>query len=129
MNGGLNSNAFWEFKKQMDNSIKKEETISTMINEEGKIETEVKEIKIIFEKFYTNLFKPNKTESSEEYEESQIMQHIIFESIETIAKHEKNKIQKIQRNEIIKNIKKLKKKNTCDSQGWNNKMLLNSGKM
>ena len=127
MNGGLNSNAFWEFKKQMDNSIKKEETISTMINEEGKIETEVEKIKIIFEKFYTNLFKPNKTESSEEDEESQIMQHIIFESIETIAKHERNKIQKIQRNEIIKNIKKLKKKNTCDSQGWNNKMLLNSG--
>ena len=55
-----------------------------------------------------------------------IEQDIIFEIIREIAERD-GKIIKIKKDEIKSNIRKLKNKNTCDLQGFNNKMILNSG--
>ena len=126
-NGGLNSNAFWDFKKKMDSEKKKIEPITAMINEKGENETDIDKIKEIFKKFYTELFKPNIKENSSEETEAEQMQEIIFDSIVTIAKNEDKIKNKIKKKDIRSNINKLKNKNTCDTQGWSNKILLNSG--
>ena len=111
----------------MDYGKKREETITAMINENGEVETEVEKIKEIFKKFYTKLFTANEKGNTQEEKDAQQMQDILFESIKNIANNEEGS-SKINKNEIEKSIRELKKKNTCDSQGWNNKMLLNSGK-
>ena len=111
----------------MDNEKKKNENITAMLNERGERETDIKKIQDIFENFYTKLFKPNiKGNSNEEIEAAQI-QEIIFKSIKRIAKNNRE-IERIEKEDIKKNINKLKKKNTYDSQGWNNKIVRNSGR-
>ena len=127
-NGGLNANIFWEFKKRMDRDKKREENITAIKNNEGELETDIEKIKNIFKIFYTELFKPNKNENTQEEKMAQKTQDIVFESIKNIARNEVETNGKINIQEIENNIKELKKKNTCDSQGLSNKILLNSGK-
>ena len=57
--GGLNSTAFWEFKKRMDKNGKQKESINGMLNKEGKTVTGKDEIKTVFKDFCTGLFKIN----------------------------------------------------------------------
>ena len=54
-NGGLNSNAFWDFKKRMDNEKKKNENITAMLNEKGERKRQtLKKYKIFLRTFILN---------------------------------------------------------------------------
>ena len=61
--GGLNSTAFWEFKKQMD-SGKQKEVMNAIRNEDGELQTNKEEIEKVFKQFYTNLFTANNNQKS-----------------------------------------------------------------
>ena len=126
--GGLNSTAFWEFKKQMD-SGKQKEVMNAIRNEDGELQTNKEEIKKVFKQFYTNLFTVNNDQKSitDKIEET------IFESIklmsEKMGKDDNNykNENEIKVQEIEDNIKTLKNKHTSDCQGWSNNILKNSG--
>ena len=72
----------------MDVKKKKEETVITMMNAEGKKETDSKKIENIFIMFYNNLFKPNHKGNTIEEKEAKEIQDIIFESIREIAERD-----------------------------------------
>ena len=123
--GGTNSNAFWEFKKQIEKKNKKEELPKSMKNKEGKVKTEKNEIIKIFEEFYEELFI-NIDEESVNSVRAKEIREIIFNSIKSLAKMEKTETP-ITKKEIIETINELKNKNTRDSQGWSNVILKNAG--
>ena len=110
----------------MDNKNKKKKPVIAMMNEKGEKETEIEKVQEIFKNFYTKLFKPNEKINAEEEKEAEIIQDMIFKSIKQIAENSE-KSKKLKKEDIKKNIKKLKNKNTCDAQGWCNKMLKNGG--
>ena len=51
-NGGINSNAFGEFKRRMDKKSDKKETLTAMKKKEGNLETDIEKIKDIFKEFF-----------------------------------------------------------------------------
>ena len=122
--GGTNSNAFWEFKKQIEKKNKKEELPKSMKNKEGKVKTEKNEIIKIFEEFYEELFI-NIDEESVNSVRAKEIREIIFNSIKSLAKMEKTETP-ITKKEIIETINELKNKNTRDSQVWSNVILKNA---
>ena len=136
--GGINSNAFWEFRKRVDKKWKQKEIPCGMTNNKGEIVTSRNEIREVYKEFYTDLFKVK----NEDNQEAQI-DEIIFNTIKTIAnrineKEERdnksdklratiNNSKKVEEKEIKRNINKMKNKVTTDVQGWNNKILKNAG--
>ena len=137
--GGINSNAFWEFRKRVDKKWKQKEIPCGMTNNKGEIVTNRNEIREVYKEFYTELFKVK----NEDNEEAQ-MDEIIFNTIKTIANtiNEKerrdsnmtneiratiDRTRKADEKEIAININKMKNKVTMDVQGWNNNILKNSG--
>ena len=126
--GGLNSTAFWEFKKQMD-SGKQKEVMNAIRNEDGELQTNKEEIEKVFKQFYTNLFTANNDQKSA----TDKIEETIFESIklmsEKMRKDDNNykNENEIKVQEIEDNIKTLKNKHTSDCQGWSNNILKNSG--
>ena len=126
--GGINSAAFWLFKKQIDNNKGKELAHAMMDKNEVK-KTNIEDIKEIFQEFYETLFtKDNKDESMEKKMANEIKE-VVFQGIAIIAKREIQNIKndKIRKDEIVKQINKLKNKHTIDPQGWNNVILKNGG--
>jgi len=77
VNGGLNSMAFWEFKKQMDNG-KQKEIMNAVTDEQGELQTNKEGIEKTFKQFYTKLFivDNDKNRTMHKIEET------IFKSIE-----------------------------------------------
>ena len=127
-NGGrINSSTFWEFKNQMDKD-KNKETVTNMLNEKGETENTKEGIGMVFQKFYTNLFKTNEIGNTGKQREMEILEDILFKSIKTIGKNENKPKETISLNEVENNIKNLRNKHTLDCQGWNNKILKNGGK-
>ena len=124
--GGLNSTAFWEFKKRMDKKGKQKEMVCGMMNKEGKIVNSKEDIKTIYKDFYTELFSVNEGNSDATKNDE-----IIFNTINIIAKTSNaingGENNEITEREIVNNIKKLKNKPTTDIQGWSNELLKNSG--
>ena len=110
----------------MDNKNKKKEEITAIKNEKGELETDITKIKEIFKKFYIQLFKPNEVGNTEEEEKAREIQDILFESIKRIAEND-DEGEIISTQDVEMSIKTLKKKNTIDSQGWSNKIVLNGG--
>ena len=128
VNGGLNSMAFWEFKKQMDNG-KQKEIMNAVMDEQGELQTNKEGIENTFKEFYTKLFSTDNDKTSTTYR----IEETIFKSIELMAENivkyqskYKNK-NTIEIQEVENNINILKNKHTSDSQGWSNNMLKNSG--
>ena len=110
----------------MDKESTRKENITAIKNKNGELETDIEKIKEVFTNFYTELFKPNKTENTQEEKQAEEIRNIMFEGISHLAKLEEEQ-EEIDIHEIKQNILRVKKKNTCDSQGWSNKILLNSG--
>ena len=106
--GGINSNAFWEFKKRVDKKWKQKEKPCGMKNKKGEIVTSRNEIKGVFEEFYTELFKVG-----EENNEETKMDEIIFNTIKIISEKKDKRI-KVNTEEITNNINKMKNKATND---------------
>ena len=83
--GGINSSTFWESKNQMDKD-KNKETVTNMLNEKGATENTKEGIGMVFQKFYTNLFKTDEIGNTAIQREMEIMEDILFKSIKTIEK-------------------------------------------
>ena len=121
--GGMASEAFWKFKKRMDNKIKQNEIANGMKNKNNVLITDNEEIKGIFSEFYENLFKVEDNDTQATTWNKHMMTMIeklsTFESEQTQQEYTKDEIQE--------KIKSLKKKRTNDTQGWNNILIKNAG--
>ena len=127
-NGGINSNAFWEFKRRMDKKNDKKETLTAMKNKEGNLETDIEKIKDIFKEFYVELFEPNSKNNTKEEKMSDEVQNILFKSMMVLEENvDESDVVKISREEVENAVMVLKRKQTKDSQGWSNSLLLNAG--
>ena len=127
-NGGINSNAFWEFKRRMDKKNDKKETLTAMKNKEGNLETDIEKIKDIFKEFYVELFEPNSKNNTKEEKMSDEVQNILFKSMMVLEENvDESEVVKISREEVENAVMVLKRKQTKDSQGWSNSLLLNAG--
>ena len=127
-NGGINSNAFWDFKRRMDKKNNKKETLTAMKNKEGNLETDIEKIKDIFKDFYVELFEPNNKSNTNEEKMSEEVQEILFKSLMVLEENEDgSEVVKISREEVENAVMVLKRKQTKDSQGWSNSLLLNAG--
>ena len=122
---GLNTNAFWEFKKQMERK-KKEELPSAMLDKAGGLKTEKQEILDVYEDFYRELFiqEEEDTELAKQVKE---IREIVFESINMMAEIDSNRRKVVTKERVRESINSLKNKNTRDRQGWSNTLLKNSG--
>ena len=125
--GGLNSNAFWVFKKQIERRIKKEELPTAMLNRDGELKTEREDILKIYEDFYKELFV-GVEEDTELSKQAREIREMIFESIARVAEEDKTGVKSITKVKLMECIQGLKNKNTRDSQGWSNNILKSGGK-
>ena len=99
-NGGrINLSTFWEFKNQMDKD-KNKETVTNISNEKGETENTKEGIGMVFQKFYTNLFKTYEIGNTAKQREVEIMEDILYKSIKTIGKNENNPKETISLNEV-----------------------------
>ena len=119
--GGIESGAFWEFKKKMDGN-KKIELPSAIIGKDKTIKTSKEEIKEEFRQFYNELFTQQQISDklSREVLETK-MRHI-----ERNAKTRSSRV-KITTGEVEEQMKKLKNKTTMDKQGLSNVIIKNGG--
>ena len=77
-NGGrINSSTFWEFTNQMDKD-KNKETVTNMLNEKGETKDTKEGIGMVFQKFYTNLFKTDEIGNTAKQREMEIMEDNII---------------------------------------------------
>ena len=119
--GGINSGAFWEFKKKMD--PKKKEKPHAMKDKDGKIKITKEEIKDEFKKFYSDLFQQAEIVDKTSKE----MLEIKMKSLEILAKTKIHQVKEITREEVAVSIKRLKNKRTPDRQGISNVMVKSGG--
>lgn len=115
--GGVKEESFWEFKRKLK-GLKKETPIG-MEGETGEINTEPRDIKEIYRKFYKNLFENPKVEEIREHVEKKM------EQVKGKAKDQKPMI--ISKKVIRKVVSKLKRKKAGDLEGWNNEMIMEGG--
>ena len=124
--GGIESGAFWEFKKRMEGQ-KNVEQPSAVIGRDKTIKTSREEIREEFQHFYSNLF----TQESISDPTSRKLIDKRIQKIERIAEMSRTRQggrKGISRQEIEEHIGKVKNKTTVDSQGTSNKMLKKGGK-
>ena len=120
--GGINSGAFWEFKKRMEKN-KHREVPTAIIGKDKELKTTKEEIKKEYENFYSNLF--TKTEIIDKRGKEMI--DIKMRNLKKIAKQDKETITDISVKELRENINNIKNKRTIDKQGINNVMIKNGG--
>ena len=126
IDGTLQTNKFWEFKKQMDNRGKKE-LPSAMYDKEGNEKYTKEEILEIYENFYKNLFKPNdKTDKIEELLDK--TKNTSFKKLINKASNKNYMKDEIPEERVQKAISQIKNKPTKDTQDLSNEILKNGGK-
>ena len=115
--GGVNSPAFWDFKKKMEG--RKQEGVSAVKRKDGKVVEEVSEIKEEYKNFYTELFiiEGPSSKIGKVAEDTNMMYHKWLQNSERVAQENLEKFETKEIEEIIKN---LKNKHTPDRQGINN---------
>ena len=119
--GGMNTSAFWEFKKKMDKSNECQKGI--IKNSEGKKLYEDEEIKAEYRKFYEDLLKSSEPEDDIEKQSMEI-NDIVFESMKIVNNAKKSDINITDIKNVIKDIKN---KKSVDRQGMSNFMIKNAG--
>ncbi|XP_068205143.1 DNA repair protein RecN-like [Palaemon carinicauda] len=115
--GGMNSTAFWEFKKKVD---RKNASKCTAIRGKGEeIIEDVEEIKKEYDKFYSDLFKLENPQNKEETLAEEINNMFDKWLLES-DRMRSSKEEKITYQEVEAIVKSLKDKYTTDRQGLNN---------
>ena len=123
--GGLNSGAFWEFKKGMDTK-KRKDAPSTIRSKEGKVLEDKDEILDAYAEFYKQLLSQSVPEEGIG-EVAEEVRGTIFSISQFLAQTKSDEDQRITTSQVENNIKKLKNKKSLDPQGMSNLLLKEGG--
>ena len=123
--GGIESGAFWEFKKRMEGK-RNEEPPTAIMGKDKTIKTTREEIRDEFRAFYSNLFTQDPI--TDPISRKLVDKRMI--KIEKLARNSRQQgcIGKITSKEVGEHVNKLKNKTTLDQQGTNNIMIKSGGK-
>ncbi|XP_068221063.1 uncharacterized protein PF3D7_1120000-like [Palaemon carinicauda] len=123
--GGMNSTAFWEFKKKVDG--KNASKCTAIRGKDREIIEDVEEIKKEYEKFYSDLFKLENPQSEEETLAEEI-NNMFDKWLSGSDRVISSKEEKITYQEVEAIVKSLRDKYTTDRQGLNNVVIKMMGK-